>query len=173
MKVKKTTTVYLVQAAMIAAIYAALTLFLEPISFSGNQFRVSEALTLLPVLTSAAIPGLTIGCLIANISSPYFVVDMICGSLATLGAAVCTRKARNIRFKNLPVLSAVFPVIFNGVIVGAEISALATGGFTWQLFLVSGASVALSETVVCFLLGLPLCAGLEKLHVFENGRVLK
>ena len=63
---------------------------------------------------------------------------------------------------------AVFPVIFNGVIVGAEISALATGGFTWQLFLMSGASVALSETVVCFLLGLPLCAGLEKLHVFEN-----
>ena len=66
---QKKTTVFLVQAAVIAALYAALTLFLAPISFSGNQFRVAEALTLLPVITPAAIPGLAIGCIIGNITS--------------------------------------------------------------------------------------------------------
>lgn len=165
-------TIYLAQAAVIAAMYAALTYFLEPISFSGNQFRLSEAFTILPVLTPAAIPGLTIGCLLANISSPYGIVDIICGTSATLMAAICTRASRNLRFKNIPFLSAVFPVVFNGIIVGAEISALATGGFTWSLFLMTAISVSIGEIVVCFLLGLPLCAALEKTKIFQRGKTL-
>ncbi len=167
---KKRSTVYLVQAAFIAALYAALTYFLEPISFSGAQFRVSEALTILPVLTPAAIPGLTIGCVIANISSPYGVVDIICGSAATLFAALCTRATRKIKIINIPFLSAFFPVVFNAVIVGAEISALATGGFTWSLFFVTAASVAFGEAVVCFLGGLPLNTALERTRIFEKDR---
>ena len=91
---QKKTTVFLVQAAVIAALYAALTLFLAPISFSGNQFRVAEALTLLPVITPAAIPGLAVGCIIGNITSPYGIVDIIFGTCATLLAAVCTRLTR-------------------------------------------------------------------------------
>ena len=166
----KKTTVYLVQAAFIAALYAALTYFLEPISFSGNQFRVAEALTILPVLTPAAVPGLTIGCIIANIASPYGVVDIICGSLATLLAALCTRATRNIRFKNLPVLSALFPVLFNALIVGAEISILTTGSFNISVFLPIAASVAFGEVVVCLLGGLPLSAALQRTKIFEKDR---
>ena len=164
---KKTSTVYLVQAAFIAAVYVALTHFLEPIPFSGTQLRVAEALTLLPVLTPAAVPGLTIGCILANLSSPYGVVDIICGSVATLLAALCTWKMRNIRLKSVPILPALFPVIFNAVIVGAEISALGTGGFTWPVFGATAASVALGECVACFGLGLPLCAALQKTKIFD------
>ncbi len=165
---KKFSTVYLVQAAFIAAVYVALTYFLKPISFSGAQLRVAEALTILPVLTPAAIPGLTIGCIISNLSSPYGMADIICGSVATLLAAICTRITRNITFKNVPVLSAAFPVIFNMVIIGAEISALSTDGFTWPVFAATAASVGLGQSIACFALGLPLCAALKKTKIFNK-----
>lgn len=71
MKKMKKGTVYTVQAALIAAIYAALTYAVAPLSFGATQFRISEALTVLPVFTPAAIPGLAVGCIIANIGSPY------------------------------------------------------------------------------------------------------
>ncbi len=164
----KRKTVYLVQSAFVAALYAALTYFFEPISFSGTQFRISEALTVLPVLTPAAIPGLTVGCIISNLTSPYGAVDIICGSLATLLAGVCTYYVRNIRFRNLPVLSAIFPVIFNSVIVGAEISILTTGRFSLSVFIMSVLSVAFGELVVCLGCGLPLYSALRKTKIFEK-----
>lgn len=164
---KKISTVYLVQSAFIAAVYVALTYFLEPISFSGAQLRVAEALTVLPVLTPAAVPGLTVGCIIANISSPYGVVDIICGSTATLLAALCSFKTRGIRIKGVPVLSAFFPVVFNALIVGAEISVLSTDGFTWPVFWTMAGSVALGQCVACFGLGLPLCTALQKTKIFN------
>ena len=165
---KKNSTIYLVQAAFIAAVYIALTYFLKPISFSGSQLRVAEALTILPVLTPAAVPGLTIGCIISNLSSPYGVVDIICGSAATLLAAICSRATRNVTVKGVPVLSAVFPVIFNAVIIGAEISALNTGGFTWPVFGAMAVSVGFGQLLACFVLGLPLCAALKKTKVFDK-----
>lgn len=165
---KKTSTVYLVQAAFIAAVYVALTMFLKPISFSGTQLRVAEALTILPVLTPAAVPGLTIGCILANISSPYGMADIICGSLATLLAALCSRATRNVTFKGVPILSAVFPVVFNAVIIGAEISALNTGGFTWPVFGAMASSVGMGQCLACFALGLPLCAALSKTKIFDK-----
>lgn len=161
-------TLYLVHSALIAALYAAVTYFCAPISFGSLQFRVSEALTILPVLSPAAIPGLTIGCLISNLSSPYGLIDIICGTAATLLAAICSRWTRNIRFKNMPLLSALFPVIFNGVIIGLEIAFLLPEGFSWMAFASIGASVAFGEVVVCYILGLPLFAALNKAKVFEN-----
>jgi uncharacterized membrane protein len=168
MKNKKKNTVYLVQGAIIAAIYAALTYFIQPLSFGAQQFRFSEALTILPIMTPAAIPGLTIGCLIANLSSPYGVVDIVCGTLATLLAAICTRLTRNVRFKNVPWLSPIFPVIFNGLIVGTEISYFLPEGLTWAGFAASALSVAFGEIVICYILGLPLYAALNKTKVFER-----
>lgn len=165
---KKTSTVYLVQAAFIAAVYVALTYFMKPVSFSGTQLRVAEALTILPVLTPSAVPGLTIGCIIANISSPYGIVDIICGSTATLFAALCSRATRNITVKGIPLLSAAFPVIFNAVIVGAEISALSTDGFTLPVFGAMASSVAMGQCLACFALGLPLCAALKKTRIFDK-----
>lgn len=161
-------TIYLVQAALIAAIYAALTYFIAPLSFGAQQFRISEALTVLPALTPAAIPGLTIGCIIANLNSPYGIVDILCGTLATLLAAICTRLTRKVRFKNVPVLSLIFPVIFNGIIVGCEISFFIPDGFSFAGLLTVGASVAFGEAVVCYLLGIPLFIGLNRTKIFER-----
>jgi len=86
---KKISALYLAQSAAIAAIYVVLTLVLAPISYGSVQLRVSEALAILPLFTSAAIPGLFIGCLIANILGGCVVLDVVFGSLATLiGAAL-------------------------------------------------------------------------------------
>lgn len=129
-----------------AALYAALTLVFAPISFSALQFRVSEALTLLPLLSPAAVPGLFIGCLGSNLllGAPW--QDVVFGSLATLLAALCTRALRH-----RPWLAALMPVLFNGLIVGAVLSLVFSLPF-WP----TAGSVALSEAAVCYMLGLPL-----------------
>ena len=79
----------LVSGAVIAALYAALTYVASSVglAYGAVQFRFSEALTVLAALTPAAIPGLTIGCFLANLGSPYGIVDIVCGTLATLVAA--------------------------------------------------------------------------------------
>ncbi len=137
---------------LVAALYTAFTALFAPISFSAVQFRVSEALTLLPLLSPAAVPGLFVGCLISNLilGAPW--QDVIFGSLATLLAAVGTRLLR--RF---PWLAALMPVVMNGLIVG--------GMLTWvyQLpFAATAATVALGEAAVCYMLGLPLVGLLRK-----------
>ena len=115
-------TRFLVEGGIIAAIYAALTLAIYPLSYGALQLRFSEALTVLPVFTPAAIPGLTVGCIIANLAGPMSWIDAIFGALATFLAAVSSYLTRNIRFKNAPILSLFFPVIFNAVIIGLEIN---------------------------------------------------
>lgn len=168
MKKSKKGTLYVVQSALIAAIYAAITYFIAPISFGAQQFRLSEALTVLPLLTPAAIPGLTIGCLIANVNSPFGIADVICGTLATFLAAICTRLTRKIQFKNIPFLSLFFPVLFNGIIIGMEISVFLPEGFSFVSFLTMGTSVAFGEAVVCYLAGIPLFLSLKKAKIFER-----
>ena len=80
----KTTISYVAMAGIIAGIYAALTVFLAPISFGVLQFRVSEALTLLPVMLPTSRPGLTIGCFFGNLISGAPWQDIVFGSIATL-----------------------------------------------------------------------------------------
>lgn len=166
---KTKSTVYIVQAAVIAALYAALTILqntlLPGTASMAVQFRVAEVLTILAVFTPAAIPGLTIGCVIANISSlsvlgPY---DMIFGSLASLLAAVMMYLLRNKRLFRLPVASALMPALANGIIVGFEIEFFfVEGGFHFGDFLFQGGCVALGELGVLFVLGLPLARLIEK-----------
>ena len=88
-------TKVIAQAAIIGAMYAALTVLIMPASYGIMQFRVSEALTVLPIFTPAAIPGLFIGCVVANIVSPVGLIDVFVGSAATLIAAVLTYKLRD------------------------------------------------------------------------------
>ena len=104
-------------SAMIAALYAALTLLLAPISYGAIQCRISEAMTLLPILLPQAIPGLVIGCLVANLLSPVAIWDVIFGTLATLIAALGTY-----RLRKKPLLAALCPVVANGVIVGVMLA---------------------------------------------------
>ena len=167
---KSKTTLCIVQGAVIAAMYATLTI-LQNVLLPGSasmavQFRISEVLTVLALYTPAAIPGLTLGCVVANISSlsvigPY---DLIFGSLATLFAALAMYGLKSIRFFKLPVLAALMPALFNGLIVGFEIDFFFINNaqaFNFVDFLIQGGFVALGELAVLFVLGLPLTRVIE------------
>lgn len=110
MKSKK--VLFIAQSAMIAAIYVVLTLVFAPFSYGSVQVRVSEALTILPFFTPAAIPGLFIGCLISNIMGGSILLDVVCGSLATLVAAVLSYQLRNHKY-----LVAIPPILVNALVV--------------------------------------------------------
>lgn len=110
---KNKSTLFLVQGAAIAAVYVVLTLVFAPLSFGEVQIRFSEALTILPFFTPAAIPGLFVGCIIANLLGGAIPVDIIFGSIATLIGAVFTYKLRNVGKWAAPLP----PVIANIVIV--------------------------------------------------------
>ena len=111
MKMKKTT--FITQGAVIAAIYVVLVFVFDYWSFGPIQFRVAEALTILPVFTPAAVPGLFIGCLIANITGGAVIWDIVFGSLATLIGAVFTYKLRG----SSKWLAPLPPIVANSVIV--------------------------------------------------------
>ena len=106
-------TLFIAQAAMIAAVYVVLTFVFAPISFGEIQVRISEALTILPVFTPAAIPGLFVGCLLGNMLSGAYLPDVIFGSLATLLGAIGTRALRNAS----PFFAPLPPIIANALIV--------------------------------------------------------
>ncbi len=160
---KKYSTRYLVTGAIIAALYVVLTFLSNAfgLAYGPIQFRISEALTVLPVLTPAAIPGLVIGCLISNILS-FNAVDMVFGTLATLIAAVLTRALKKIKVFGLPILSILPPILVNAFVVGAEISIfyLEKASFL-SGFWISALEIGLGQTAVCFLLGLPLYLALK------------
>lgn len=103
--------------AIIAALYAALTLCLPALSYGAVQCRLSEVLTLLPLVLPQAVPGLAVGCLVANLLSPVGLWDVLFGTLATLLAGLCTRKLRQ-----HPLLAAACPVVSNGLIIGLMLS---------------------------------------------------
>lgn len=161
MKNKK--VLFIVQTAVIAAMYAALTYaqnFLLPGTTSAAvQFRVSEALNVLALFTPSAIPGLTIGCVLSNIYNigSGLPLDMIFGSLATLGATLCIYFMRNIKIKSYPLLAMLMPAVWNGVIVGWEIETFfVEGDFIFADFFVQGGLVALGELGVMIILGTAL-----------------
>lgn len=157
----------LVRCALIAALYAAVSLALAPFSFGPMQVRVSEALTLLPVLCADAVPGVALGCFVTNLAGVFTganvlgALDIVLGTGATLAAAVCTRALRGVRVKGLPLAAAVPPVVFNAVIVGGELAAV-FGPKTPAGFLLQAAWVALGEAIACCALGLPLVRLIEK-----------
>lgn len=136
------------RAALIGAVYALLTTVppLEAISYRMVQVRVAEALTVLPFVTRAAIPGLFIGCLVANVAGGLGPVDMVLGSLTTLAAAWLTSRTRVAWLAPLP------PVLLNALVVGTYVPRLLDlrvplpVGWAW---------VGLGELVACYGLGLP------------------
>ena len=145
MKAVSTNTRTLVRAALIAALYTVLTLLLQPLSYGEVQIRFSEALTLLPILLPEAVPALAVGCLLANILGGCTIFDIVFGTLATLLAALCTRRLRD-RFW----LAALMPVLFNGVIVGAVVHYCYAPVFPLPLSMLS---VAAGEAVACLVVG--------------------
>ena len=106
-------TQFLTEAAVIGAIYVVLTLLFAPLSYGEIQIRFSEALTILPFFTPAAIPGLFIGCLIANMLGGGIMLDVIAGSLTTLVAAYLTWMLRS----KSKYLASVPPVVLNALVI--------------------------------------------------------
>ena len=150
------------QGAMIAAIYAAATYASSALGIAYGQVQ----LTALAVLTPAAVPGLTVGCIIGNIGSPMGVWDIIFGSLATLLASLSARALRRVRFKGIPLLSIIMPVIFNALIVGAEIALLTpTDGAKITLFAISALEVGAGELAVCLAGGIPIYLALRNKNI--------
>lgn len=170
---KKSKLIPLTQGGMIAALYTVATLLLAPLSFGPLQFRASEALTVMPLFTFSAVPGLTLGCIIANavgVATGANIagwLDVLLGSMATLMAAICTRMLRNVEFKGIPLPALLPPVIFNALIVGAELSLfIPEGDPYWFCLLTVGAG----ELGVILILGIPLILVLRKTHIFVNGK---
>ena len=162
--------VYMAQAAVIAALYAAFTLAFSPVSYGQIQFRIAEVLCILPLFTPAAVPGLFAGCVLANAAGAALgqtlVVDILLGSAATLTAAMLTRHTRKITVYHIPLLSMFFPVIINAVIVGAELVY-----FFKTPFFLNSCWVGLGELAVCYGLGLPLFLLIRKIgpeKIFQN-----
>jgi len=152
----------LVLAGTIAALYFVLTLAIAPYAFLGSQIRISEAMTVLAALTPTAIPGLTIGCLLANFLSPFGVIDMIIGTAASLIAAVLSYLLRGIKLKGVSVLSPLPPVLVNALMVGWMLTYFAPAGFQWGVFLTTALSVGFGQLISCYGLGLPLLAVLQR-----------
>lgn len=152
----------LVVGAVIAALYVALTYAQEALfptsATMAVQFRLSEALTVLCLFTPAAIPGLTVGCFIANFTAMGALpMDIVLGSFASFLACLLMYKLRNICFKGVPILSLLMPALVNGVIIGLEIEIFfIEGTFHFTSFLIQGGLVALGEFAVLFTVGLIL-----------------
>lgn len=157
----------LAEAGLIAAMYAALTLAVPAASFGLMQFRVAELLTILPVYTPAAIPGLAVGCAVSNLvglgtgANPAGAWDILFGPLATLAAALLSYRLRGWRVKGLPLLATLPPVLLNAVVVGLELT-IALFGFSWPLYGVNALQVAAGQFLACTVCGLLLAAALER-----------
>ena len=143
-------------AGLIAALYAALTIFLPVPQYGAVQCRIAEAMTVLPFLLPESILGLSIGCFAANLLSP-FPLDCVFGTAATLLAALWTSRVKREIFAPMP------PVICNAVIIGAEIAWFAAqdGEQFLRAFAFNAFTVGLGEAIACYGFGMLLLRALE------------
>ena len=157
----------LTRAAVVGALYAAVTLLTAPISFGTIQCRVSEALCLLPWLFPETGCGLFAGCLIANVIGNGSPLDIVFGSMATLLAALMTGHIRPKALAALP------PVVVNGVMVGAALSYAAAPDAFWVSFPLIALEVAAGEAIAVYALGLPLLSLLGRIPMFREAQARK
>lgn len=157
------------KTAMIAGLYAAITFATFYMSFGAIQYRVSEALTILPVFTASAIPGLSLGCALANLlgavigANPVGLIDAVFGTAATFLATLATYWiGKRFKGKAKYFLAPLPPVLINAVIVGWEISFFFVGNTNMETMLINAASVLVGQAVVCYGLGVPLMLVLER-----------
>lgn len=155
------TTKLLVRAGVVGALYAVLTIVLAPISYGPVQFRVAEALTLLPLVFPETAIGLTVGCLISNLfgNGP---LDMILGTTATLVASLVTAFVGKRVKKATPkiILGAIPPIIVNAVVVPLTFM---TTSDTFSAYLINVVTVFLGQTAVIAILGPLVYFSAEKL----------
>ncbi|MCH5184354.1 MAG: QueT transporter family protein [Oscillospiraceae bacterium] len=164
----------LTEGAMIAAIYAVLTFLLWQFSSLQIQVRVSEALCILPLFTPSAVPGLTLGCLIANLLGGNNLWDMIFGSLATLLAATVTYCIGKWKGKWVKWIAPLPSVVFNALIIpfvlyfGYGFTSFGDIEGMWIVLGLDALSVAIGQIIACYGLGLPLYAMLKRIRIFPE-----
>ena len=153
----------LTQGAMIAALYVVLTFIANLAGLASGviQVRLSEALTILPVFTAAAVPGLAVGCVLANLLTGCAIWDVVFGSLATLIGAVGTRLLRG----QSPVLAVLPPILSNIIIVPLVLQRVyGVEDASWYLAMTVGAG----EIISCGVLGLLLYRSLKNTKIFHK-----
>ena len=154
----------IVQAALIAAIYVVLTYFISAFNLASGaiQVRISEALTILPVFTPAAIPGLFIGCLLSNLLTGCMPLDVVFGSLATLIGACGTYALRKHKW-----LAPLPPIVANTVIVPFVLAYVYMAEGTIPFFMLT---VGIGEVISCYVLGMILYKVLNNYRsvIFKN-----
>ena len=156
---------FLAQGAAIAAVYVVLTIMFAPISYGEVQVRISEALTVLPFFTPAAVPGLFVGCILANMLGGAIPVDILFGSIATLIGAVGSYLLRKNKF-----LVPIPPIVANAVIVPFVLRY----GYGVNLpipFMML--TVGLGEVISCGVIGMIVLVALDKYKgiIFGNSEM--
>lgn len=157
MKKTSPTTKFIVRSAIIAAIYVALTMISALLGLSSGviQVRISEALCILPIYTFAAVPGLTIGCLVSNILCGGTIYDIIFGTLATLiGAFVA------FFIKKFPYLASIPTIVSNALIIPCVLIISGIGG--WEMFPYFVLTVGIGEVISCGVFGTLIIRYFEK-----------
>ena len=156
-------TRFITYGALIAAMYVALTFVANLLGLASGviQVRLSEALTILPLFTPAAVPGLFIGCILANVLTGCAVWDVIFGSVATLLGAIGTYWCR----ERNKFLAPVFPILANMIIVPFVLKLVYGAPDAWIFLFIS---VGIGEIISCGVLGLLLHRILERRDVFEK-----
>ena len=150
---KENLTSRLVKTALIAAIYAVLTIILAPISYGPVQFRLSEILVLLAFIDPIYIIGLTLGCFLANLFGGLGIMDLVFGTIATflsVSAISLTSKFIKHRLTSL-IISSLWPTIFNGVIIGWMLNYVLQVPLLLTMF-----QVGIGEFVVVTIIGVPV-----------------
>ena len=167
---KTNSTKRLCRGGLIAALYVVLTYAFMPLAFGPIQLRPAEALCILPLFFPEAVPALYIGCMIANLTSPFLLYDVLIGSLATLLGALATymvgRFLKNERIQ--PLLGGIFPVLFNAFIIPAVIVFLCGGAGdqnAMTVYFSYVASIGITECIWVYGLGVPLYYSMKKLQI--------
>ena len=153
-------TQYITYAALIAALYVLLTYVSNIFGLASGaiQFRISEALTILPIITSAAIPGLTIGCLVANILTGCTLIDIIFGSFATLLGAIGTYLIGKLHMRRKEYLAPIPPIFFNTLIIPFVLAVSLPQESVWFIML----TVFIGEFLSCSIPGILLYKALMR-----------
>ncbi|MBE6542200.1 MAG: QueT transporter family protein [Ruminococcaceae bacterium] len=154
---KNSTTKFISRSAMIAALYVALTMISAAFGLSSGiiQVRISEALCVLPIYTFAAVPGVTVGCLVSNIIYGGTVFDIALGTLATLLGSLAAYFLRKI-----PYISSIPTIISNTLIIPCVLILSGLGG--WEMFPYFALTVGIGEVISCGVFGTLIIIYLEK-----------
>ncbi|MGL4731958.1 MAG: QueT transporter family protein [Clostridium sp.] len=152
-------------SALLAAVYATITLTFNFISYGPIQIRIAEGLTVLPYFSPYAIWGLFIGCLISNILSPIGLPDLIFGSLATLLASYLTYKIGQSNLKYKKLLAPLPPVLINAIIIGSMLKVFYVKDVP---LILNMTYVGIGQLICCYGLGLPIISFLTKHSKINN-----